>query len=91
MKRILLVEDNEDNRAIYRTLLEYAGFTVFECTDGERAIRYARERRPDLILMDISIPKMNGWDATRILKADPETKRIPILALTAHALMQDRE
>lgn len=88
---ILLVEDNEDNRTIYRTILEHVGYTVVEAADGEAGIERARDSSPDLILMDVSIPKINGWDATRTLKADPNTRHIPIIALTAHALEQDRE
>lgn len=88
---ILLVEDNEDNRTIYRTILEHVGYVVVEAADGEEGIRRARDSSPDLILMDVSIPKINGWDATRTLKADPNTRHIPIIALTAHALEQDRE
>lgn len=88
---ILLVEDNEDNRTIYRTILEHVGYTVVEAADGEEGIRQARERLPDLILMDVSIPKINGWDATRALKGDSATRHIPIIALTAHALEQDRQ
>ena len=88
---ILLVEDNEDNRTIYSTILEHVGYTVVEAADGEEGIRQARERLPDLILMDVSIPKINGWDATRALKGDDATKHIPIIALTAHALEQDRQ
>lgn len=87
---ILLVEDNEDNRTIYRTVLEYAGYRVAEAVDGEEAIRAVRELRPDLVLMDISIPQVDGWEVTRILKADPATAAIPIVALTAHALASDR-
>ena len=88
---ILLVEDNEDNRTIYRTILEHVGYTVVEAADGEEGIQRARDSGPDLILMDVSIPKINGWDATRTLKADENTRHIPIIALTAHALEQDRE
>lgn len=91
MATILLVEDNADNRDIYRTVLEHFGYDVVEAHDGEVGIRLARERRPDLILMDISIPKIDGWEATRILKGDPETAGIPVIALTAHALTSDRE
>lgn len=87
---ILLVEDNPDNRIIYRTILEHSGFEVVEAEDGEQGIRIARERLPALILMDISIPIIDGHQATRILKADPATSRIPIVALTAHALREDR-
>lgn len=87
---ILLVEDNEDNRAIYRTILTYGGFTVIEAIDGEEGIERARRDQPALILMDISIPKIDGWEATRTLKHDDATKHIPIVALTAHALADDR-
>lgn len=87
---VLLVEDNSDNRAIYRTILEFTGYTVIEALDGEAAVGQARQRQPDLILMDISIPIMDGWEATRILKADPTTSGIPIIALTAHAMDSDR-
>lgn len=88
---ILLVEDNEDNRRIYLTILEHAGYRVLEATDGEAGIALARDEMPDLILMDVSIPKIDGWEATRQLKADPATRDIPIVALTAHALASDRQ
>jgi two-component system, cell cycle response regulator DivK len=87
---ILLVEDNEDNQTVYRTILEHFGYRVIEAMDGETGVRLARERSPDLILMDVSIPLIDGWEATRILKGDEQTKRIPIIALTAHALASDR-
>lgn len=87
---VLLVEDNQDNRTIYRTILEFVGYAVSEAVDGGDAIRQARETRPALILMDISIPVVDGWEATRILKADEQTRHIPIIALTAHALEADR-
>ena len=90
-KTILLVEDNEDNRIIYSTVLRHVGYTVVEAEDGLRALELARETRPDLILMDISIPQMDGWEATRILRLDPTMKDTPIIALTAHALPDDRE
>src|SRR5690606_5324490 len=88
--KILLVEDNDDNRVVYRTILAHYGFTVLEAADGEEALRGARMDGPDLILMDVSIPKIDGWEATRQLKADPATAGIPIIALTAHALAADR-
>lgn len=88
--KILLVEDNEDNRLVYRTILDHFGFEVLEAADGEEGIRRARADGPDLILMDVSIPKIDGWEATRRLKADPSTSSIPIIALTAHALATDR-
>jgi CheY-like chemotaxis protein len=87
---ILLVEDNEDNRAIYRTILNYGGFRVIEAVDGEAGIESARRDQPALILMDVSIPKIDGWEATRRLKLDSATGHIPIVALTAHALHSDR-
>ena len=87
---ILLVEDNEDNRIVYSTILEFAGHRVIEAQDGEAGVALARSEHPDLILMDVSIPLIDGWEATRILKADPETRDIPIIALTAHALEEDR-
>ena len=87
---ILLVEDNEDNVTVYRTILEHSGFRVLEARDGPTGIRTAREERPDLVLMDISIPIIDGWEATRVLRADPETAAIPIVALTAHAFESDR-
>ena len=90
-KTVLLVEDNEDNRIIYSTVLRHVGYDVVEAEDGVQAIALARSARPDLILMDISIPELDGWEATRILRADPATKSTPIIALTAHALPDDRE
>lgn len=88
---MLLVEDNEDNRIIYTTVLRHIGYDVLEAFDGVQAIALARSALPDLILMDISIPKLDGWEATRILREDPLTRDIPIIALTAHALADDRE
>jgi CheY-like chemotaxis protein len=88
---VLLVEDNEDNLRIYSTILTYSGYRVLEATDGEAGLDAARSRQPDLILMDVSIPKIDGWEVTRILKADPATASIPVIALTAHALATDRE
>jgi CheY-like chemotaxis protein len=91
LKTVLLVEDNEDNLVVYRTILEHVGFRVIEARDGEEGVSRAKEHLPDLILMDISIPKMDGWEATQRLKADGTTKKIPIIALTAHALEEDRQ
>ncbi len=90
-KTVLLVEDNEDNLVVYRTILDHVGYNVLEARDGEEGVTRAREEHPDLILMDISIPKIDGWEATRRLKADQATRDIPIIALTAHALEEDRE
>ena len=88
---LLLVEDNEDNRIIYSTVLRHLGYRVIEAQDGVEAVELARTAQPDLILMDISIPRMDGWEATRILRGDSRTSAIPIIALTAHALADDRE
>src|SRR4051812_14654673 len=90
-KTVLLVEDNEDNRIIYATALRYAGYSVIEAITGTEGIRQAREGKPDLILMDISVPEIDGWEATTILKADPDTRHIPVVAVTAHALPGDEE
>ncbi|HEX7090677.1 MAG TPA: response regulator [Longimicrobiales bacterium] len=90
-KTVLLVEDNEDNLVVYRTILDHVGYNVLEARDGEEGVSRAREEHPDLILMDISIPKIDGWEATRRLKADEATRDIPVIALTAHALEEDRE
>ena len=88
---LLLVEDNEDNRIIYSTVLRHLGYEVIEAQDGVEAVELARSALPDLILMDISIPVIDGWEATQVLKRDPDTRHIPIIALTAHALASDRE
>jgi CheY-like chemotaxis protein len=90
-KVVLLVEDNEDNRIVYSTILQHFGYRVMEALNGEEGIAKARAEKPDLILMDISIPVIDGWEATQVLKRDPETRQIPIIALTAHALASDRE
>lgn len=90
-KIVLLVEDNEDNRIIYATALRYAGYGVLEAITGTQGVQQARDGAPDLILMDISVPELDGWEATAILKADPLTRHIPIVAVTAHALPDDAE
>jgi two-component system, cell cycle response regulator DivK len=90
-KTVLLVEDNEDNLVVYRTILEHVGYRVLEARDGEEGVSRARDEMPDIILMDISIPKIDGWEATQRLKADASTRVIPIIALTAHALEKDRQ
>jgi CheY-like chemotaxis protein len=90
-KTVLLVEDNEDNRIIYATALRYAGYKVIEAITGTEGVHHARVDKPDLILMDISVPEIDGWEATAILKADATTKHIPIIAVTAHALPGDEE
>lgn len=88
--RILLVEDNEMNQDMLKRRLERKGFEVLLAGDGETGLTQAQQEGPDLILMDISLPMMDGWEATRRLKADPKTAGIPILVLTAHALTSDR-
>ena len=91
MPKILLVEDNEMNRDMLSRRLLKAGFEMVIAVNGERAIDLARSEAPDLILMDISLPGLDGWEATRRRKAMPETQSIPIIALTAHAMAGDRE
>jgi CheY-like chemotaxis protein len=88
-RTVLLVEDNEDNRFIYATALRYVGYEVVEAISGKQGIEQARACRPDLILMDISIPDIDGWEATIVLKADALTRHIPIIAVTAHVLPGD--
>jgi two-component system, cell cycle response regulator DivK len=83
---VLLVDDYADNRAMYARYLVHAGFRVDEATNGVEALDKAGALQPDLIVMDLSLPVMDGWEATRRLKANPQTKRIPVLALTGHAL-----
>jgi CheY-like chemotaxis protein len=91
MARILLVEDNEDNRDMLSRRLERKGHDVTMAVDGGQGVEMARAQLPDLILMDMSLPVLDGWEATRQLKAGPETAGIPIIALTAHAMAGDRE
>ena len=88
-KRILVVEDQEDNRQILRDLLGSVGYELTEAWDGEAAVAAAKQHRPDLILMDIQMPLMDGYEATRRIKADPELKSIPIIVVTSYALSGD--
>jgi CheY-like chemotaxis protein len=90
MPKILLVEDNEMNRDMLSRRLQRKGFIVVAAHDGEQGHLLAHTENPDIILMDISLPVMDGWEVTRLLKADKATRHIPIIALTAHALMTDR-
>lgn len=90
-KRILVVEDQEDNRRIMRDLLVSAGFEVIEAEDGEKGLRLASTERPDLILMDVELPLLDGLDATRRIKSDSETKHIPVIVVTSYAMKSDRE
>ena len=91
MTRILLVEDNEMNRDMLSRRLQRRGYQVSIAVDGAQGVTAAQTQAPDLILMDMSLPVLDGWEATRRLKAAPETKAIPVIALTAHAMSGDRE
>jgi two-component system cell cycle response regulator DivK len=88
-KKILVVEDDLDNRWIMVRLLSAAGYDTIEAEDGQAALDQARSERPDLILMDLALPRLDGWEATRRLKADPGLRHIPVVALTAFAMMGD--
>jgi two-component system cell cycle response regulator DivK len=88
-QRILVVEDQEDNRRIIRDLLESVGYQLIEAVDGAEGVRLAKSERPDLILMDIQLPVLDGYDATRQIKADPELSAIPIVVVTSYALSGD--
>ena len=89
--KILLVEDNEDNRDMLARRLQRRGYTVVVAIDGRQGIELAASEQPDLILMDMSLPVLDGWEATRLLKASPESRSLPVIALTAHAMSGDRE
>lgn len=91
MKTILLVEDNEMNRDMLSRRLARKGYEVMIAVDGEQGVAMAGAGQPDLILMDMSLPLLDGWEATRRIKADDKTKAIPVIALTAHAMDSDRE
>ena len=88
-KRILIIEDQEDNRAILRDVLSTAGYELIEAADGGEGVELAQKERPDLILMDIQLPVLDGYEATRRIKANPELKAIPIIAVTSYALSGD--
>ena len=91
MAKILLVEDNEMNRDMLSRRLMRKGFEVEMAVDGQEGVDMAKSISPDLILMDLSLPVLDGWGATKAIKGDPETENIPIIALTAHAMAGDRE
>jgi CheY-like chemotaxis protein len=91
MTKILLVEDNEMNRDMLSRRLKKKGYDVVMAFDGQRGVEMATEESPDIILLDMSLPVMDGWDAARHLKSDETTKPIPIIALTAHAMAGDRD
>lgn len=91
MSVILLIEDNEMNRDMLSRRLERKGFKVIVAVDGQQGLDAARKDQPDLVLMDMSLPVLDGWEATRQMKADPDTQHIPIIGLSAHAMAGDRE
>lgn len=91
MPKILIVEDNEENRDSLSRRLQRRGFTVVSAADGRAGLDAARTEKPDLVLMDMNMPELDGWEATRQLKASPETQSLPVIALTAHAMSGDRE
>lgn len=91
MKTILIVEDDADSRFVLREELEYSGYKVMEACDGQEAITKAQREQPALILMDLGLPVLDGWEATHRLKADPRTCHIPIIVLTAYTMSADRE
>jgi two-component system cell cycle response regulator DivK len=90
-KLILIVEDEPKNLTLLRDLLQVSGYKTIEATDGKQGVELAKSKKPDLILMDVQMPKMDGLEATRILKADTTTGNIPILALTSYAMKGDEE
>src|SRR5436190_23348045 len=89
--KVLYVEDNDDNVFVLTQRLSRAGFTVLVATDGESGVAIASSEQPDIILMDLSLPVLDGWEATRRIKSAAETRHIPVIALTAHAMLGDRE
>lgn len=90
-QRVLVVEDNRDNMTLIVDVLESLDYVVIQATDGEVGVAKAEAEVPDLILMDLSLPKLDGWEASRTIKARDNLKHIPIIALTAHAMVGDRE
>lgn len=91
MAKILYVEDNEDNIYVVKNRFARVGLTVLVATDGEQGVSLAGIEKPDLILMDLRMPVLDGWEATRRIKTNPDTRHIPIIALSAHAMTGDRE
>ena len=91
MKRILIVEDNEKNLKFFLSLLNSQGYETIEARDGKEGVRLAKDQKPDLILMDIQMPVMDGVTVMKILKENPETKDIPLIALTSYAMKGDKE
>jgi two-component system, cell cycle response regulator DivK len=90
-RRVLVVDDYDDAREMYAEYLEFIGYQVQTARDGQEALQYAREYQPDVILMDLSLPVLSGWDATQQLKQDERTRDIPVMALTGHVLAQHSE
>jgi two-component system cell cycle response regulator DivK len=90
-KRILVVEDQDDNMQILRDLLESVGYEIVEARDGAEGVKVAKAERPDLILMDIQLPVLDGYEATRQIKADPELRTTPIIVITSYALSGDED
>lgn len=90
-KRILVVEDNKDNMTLIVDVLSSFNYDVLQAVDGEMGVELAQQEKPDLILMDLSLPRMDGWTAARYLKSDARLKHIPVIALTAHAMVGDKE
>ena len=88
--KILYVEDNDDNVYVVKHRLGRLGYTIVVASDGEQGVALAKAEQPDLILMDLSLPVIDGWEATRRIKADEATRHIPVLALSAHAMTEDR-
>jgi len=91
MPKLLVVEDNEMSRTMLTRRLARLGYEIVTASDGNQALAAARREQPDVILMDLSLPVVHGWDTTRALKADPHTAHIPVIALTAHAMAEDRQ
>lgn len=89
--KILVVEDNEKNRVLVRDILKYHGYEVIEAEDGKEGVKMAKEHRPDLILMDMQMPVMNGFSAAKVLRADPDTRAIRLIAVTSFTMKGDRE
>jgi CheY-like chemotaxis protein len=91
MAKILIIEDTENNRVLLTRRLKPRGYDIITAEDAEKGLLLVEGERPDLVLMDVGLPGMNGWDATRQLKSNPATKHVPVIALTAHAMDGDRE
>jgi two-component system, cell cycle response regulator DivK len=91
MAKILVVEDNEINRDMMVRRLQRRGYTIVTAVDGQQGVDMTHSEKPDLVLMDMSLPVLNGWDATRQIKGDPDVKNVPVVGLTAHAMVGDRD